>query len=201
MTTTIKKRGKDKRKKTLFVTRCTPTINVKDHNLDAMFARYEKTVKMILTAEGLPTTWPEILEYTNNFDLSNQGSYAADILSLIYEVREKVVKGDAGNAAYLATKLGFYIASSDAELIRASRATRDPKPAQDKKAEPSKARRLKMQEIAEDLYHWKEGTILPVEQWKEIKAAFRKTFTVKDRPSSQTILKDAQAIGLRPKPK
>lgn len=201
MATTIKKRGTDKRKKTLFVTCCTPKINVNDHNLDAMLARYEKIVKKILTAEGLPATWPGILEYTKNFDLPIQASYAADILALIFEVRKKVEKGDAENAAYQATKLGFYIASSDAELIRASRATRNTKPAQGKKAEPSKARRLKMQKIAEDLCHWKEGTFLTEEQWKEVKTAFRKTFSVINRPTPSTILKDAHAIGLRPKPK
>lgn len=222
MATYIKKRGGGK-KKTLFETkRVKYSIDANasdeekketrkeieaslrsfnDMNLESSLDSYEKHTKAILKAAKIPTSKNKISEHTNNYEYPIHVSYAADILFSIYKVRDFLKKGEATKAAYAALKLGRYIACNDAELIRASRATRNPKPARDIKSEPAKARRLKMQKIAEDLCHWKEGTILTEEQWKEVKAAFRKTFSVKDRPTASTILKDAQAIGLRPKPK
>ena len=202
MAATIKKRGGGK-KKTLFQTRCTPLVDVKNCNLDAMLSKYEKVIKAILKDAGLPDTFPEIIEHTNNYDLPNQVSYAADILSLIYDVRELVKRGDAENAAYLAVKMGFYIASSDAELIRASRSTRDTTGQRAKKIEKTGVakRQKRMKEIAIEKDGWDGKTHLTNDEYKVFKAIYRRQFPANNKPTYKEISRDAIAIKLRPKRK
>lgn len=168
-------------------------------DLHSYLDKLEETAKATLETHGLPTSWKEVLQSANKYDLPINASYAADILMSIHRVREYLTAGDALRAAAEGIKLGRYVAYCEAESVASERESGRTSNARDMKAAKPKARRTRMKEIAEELFDWKPDKTLTSTQLRELKNKYIKELNLLDRPTGAVFSADALKIGLRGK--